>query len=73
MKLGILTHNDYGRYEIKGQSYFTSGESLELYVDGLWIKGRMEYSQKKKDYYFISVDEVHTYDLTGIKARCEEV
>ncbi len=72
MKLGTLTHNNYGRYEIKGQTYFTSGECLEIFVDGQWIKGRMEYSQDKEDYYFISEAGVPAYDLNGVKARCKE-
>lgn len=72
MKLGTLSHNEYGRYEIKGQTYFTSGDCLEIFVDGNWIKGRMEYSHEKDDYYFISQGGVHIYDLNGIKARSKE-
>lgn len=68
MKQGYLQHNSQGRYTIPG-TYFTSGESIEILVDGFWTKGRIEYSHKDEDYYFISEDGIEVHGLTGMQAR----
>lgn len=71
MIAGKLKHNSQGRYEIPGATYFTSGEAIELFLDEQWIKGRIEYSHKVEDYYFLNEDEgIYVYHLTGILARC---
>lgn len=69
MKEGFLKHNLQGRYEIQNGTYFTSGESIELLVNDAWIMGRIEYSHKHEDYYFIANDGKQIYGLTGKKAR----
>jgi hypothetical protein len=71
MKEGILRHNAQGRYCIEDETcYFTSGDSIELYVDfdcNTWVKGRIEHNGN--DYYFIADDGMKVTGLTGIKAR----
>lgn len=69
MREGYLQHNSQGRYEIPGATYFTSGEPIEVLVDGVWTKGRMEYSHKDQDYYFIANDGTQIHGLTGMQAR----
>lgn len=69
MREGYLQHNSQGRYEIPNATYFTSGEPVEIQIDGVWTKGRIEYSQEDEDYYFIADDGMQTHGLTGIKAR----
>ena len=69
---GYLKHNSHGRYEINDidrSIYFTCGEVLELFSDNQWTIGRMEYSQDKEDYYFITNDGEYIFDLTGKMAR----
>ncbi|MBW6408793.1 DUF5348 domain-containing protein [Clostridium weizhouense] len=71
MKSGILKHNKSGRYEIDNSVYFTSGDSIEIFKDNEWIKGRIEYSHDELDYYFINESKgLYIYFLTGLKARC---
>lgn len=71
MRKGVLKHNSQGRYEISGITYFTSGEAIELFLDHQWVKGRIEYSYKYQDYYFINEDEgIYMYSLAGKLARC---
>lgn len=71
MKKGMLKHNSQGRYEIPGITYFTSGEAIELFLDYQWVKGRIEYSHKYEDYYFVNEDEgIYVYSLAGTLARC---
>lgn len=69
MKEGFLKHNNQGRYEIPNVTYFTSGEPIELAVDGVWTKGRIEYSHSDSDYYFIAEDGTQVHGLTGMQAR----
>lgn len=69
MKEGYLQHNSQGRYEIPNVTYFTSGEPIEIVVDGVWTKGRIEFSHSDKDYYFIAEDGNQVHGLTGIQAR----
>lgn len=69
MKEGYLQHNSQGRYEIPNATYFTSGEPIELAVDGVWTKGRIEYSHSDNDYYFIAEDGTEIHGLTGMQAR----
>ncbi|NRT76355.1 hypothetical protein BJV41_000837 [Clostridium beijerinckii] len=38
-------------------------------MDDTWTKGRIEYSHKDKDYYFIADDVEQVHGLIGIKAR----
>lgn len=72
MKNGILKLNKQGRYEIKENVYFTSGEPIEIFINDEWIKGRIEYSHKHKGYYFINeLEGIYIYDLLGLKARYE--
>lgn len=71
IKSGILRHNERGKYEIPG-NYFFCGESIEIFKDGKWIKGRIEYSYSREDYYFVNEEEkIFIYDLDGMKARCK--
>lgn len=69
MREGYLQHNSQGRYEIANATYFTSGEPIEILVDGIWTKGRMEYSHKDEDYYFIAEDGFQVHGLSGVKVR----
>lgn len=69
MRTGYLKHNSQGRYEIPGVAYFTSGEPIELLVDDLWTKGRIEYSHRDSDYYFIAEDDKKIHGIGGMKAR----
>ena len=69
MKEGYLQHNSQGRYEIPNITHFTSGEPIEISVDGIWTEGRMEFSHLDKDYYFIANDGTEVHGLTGMKAR----
>ena len=69
MHSGVLKHNNQGRYEING-SYFTSGDEIEIFSNGKWISGRIEYSYNNADYYFVNEEEgIYIYDLIGKKAR----
>lgn len=70
MKEGYLQHNSQGRYEIPNTTYFTCGEPIEIFYDNMWIAGRIEYSHKHGDYYFLNEEEgIYIYNLIGIKAR----
>ena len=69
MKEGYLQHNSQGRYEIPNASYFTSGEPVQILVDGIWTNGRMEFSHSNGDYYFIADDGTEAHGLTGMQAR----
>lgn len=68
--LGTLRHNSSGRYSFEDGYYFTSGDSIEIFYDGEWLKGRIEYSHKLQDYYFCIEEEViYINNLKGLKAR----
>lgn len=72
---GILRHNDQGRYSFENGTYFTSGEPIELWneVREEWMDGRIEYSHKHEDYYFVNeVEGIYIYYLYGCKARVKE-
>lgn len=70
MKIGILKQNKFGRYEIETGAYVTSGTSVEIFKFNRWIKGRIEYSHKTEDYYFLNdEDKIYIYNLEGVKAR----
>lgn len=67
---GILKHNVLGRYEFQDGYYFTSGDEIELFIDDMWISGKIEYSWKYQDYYFLKEnEEIYIYDINGLKAR----
>lgn len=67
---GFLKKNEQGRYSFSDGYYFTSGDTIEIFTDDVWIKGRIEYSQKEEDYYFLNEDEgIYIYSLDGLKAR----
>lgn len=68
MYQGVLKHNQSGRYEIPG-TYFTSGDQIELLIEGKWVAGRIEYCYKNDDYYFLSNEIGNVYQLTGYRAR----
>ena len=71
MKCGILKLNKQGRYEIEKNIYFTSGEPIEILTNNKWIDGRIEYSHKHSDYYFINDSKgICIHGLIGLKARC---
>lgn len=71
---GILKCNDQGRYSFEDGYYFTSGDPIEIFVDGEWVKGRIEYSHRYEDYYFLKEDEdIYIYDIDGLEARAYEV
>lgn len=68
--IGILTHNQQGRYCLQDNYYFTSGDPIEIYYDDMWLIGRMEYSQKYQDYYFLNEDEgIYIYSISDLNAR----
>lgn len=70
MKVGILKQNKCGRYEIETGAYATSGSSVEIFKFNRWIKGRIGYSHKTEDYYFLNnEDKIYIYNLEGVKAR----
>lgn len=67
---GILKHNSEGRYSFDDGYYFTSGDFIEIFYDGEWLKGRIEYSYKLNDYYFLIEEEgIYINKLRGIRAR----
>lgn len=67
---GRLKHNSSGRYSFKDGYYFTSGELIEVFYDGEWLKGRIEYSHVLQDYYFYMEEEqIYINKLAGLKAR----
>lgn len=67
---GILRHNEQGRYTFEDGYYFTSGDLIEIFYDGEWLKGRVEYSNKLQDYYFLIEEEgIYVNNLNGLKAR----
>lgn len=68
-KRGYLKHNSQGRYQIESGPYFTSGDQIALKLDGVWVKGRIEYSWERQDYYFVGKDGIETHGLTGIEAK----
>lgn len=71
---GILKCNDQGRYTFEDGYYFTSGDSIEIFVDEEWLKGRIEYSHKYEDYYFLNEEEgIYIYHLSGVEAKGHEI
>lgn len=74
---GPLTKDENGRYCCGNRTY-TSGSSIELMVPALnrdgdsveaWRSGRIEYSSKRGDYYFVQDPEI---SLEGRLARYRE-
>ena len=73
MKTGVLRLRSDGRYEIidsKGQyiTYLTCGDSVQIYKDNKWIKGRIEYDNR---YYFLSDDNIKFNIYENDKAKVE--
>ena len=67
---GTLQHNGEGRYSISDGYYWTSGEPIEIFFEGEWLKGRIEYSHEYKDYYFCNDEKgIYVYDLASLQAR----
>jgi hypothetical protein len=64
MKEGYLRKNDVGRYELATGYYFTSGEPIEVFVDGKWHKTRIEHNGR--DYYAVGFEGMK---LDGVRAR----
>lgn len=69
MKEGILKENEQSRFELwkdgKYITYFTSGEPIECYIDGAWVKGRVEH--REGGYYFYGGTKPFLYN--GMKVR----
>lgn len=71
---GILQKNEGGRYDLIDQdgnvnTYFTSGDLIEIYNGDKWIKGRIEYDHDFNDYYFYNSSGRHIRLYDGMKAR----
>ncbi|MEG2338161.1 MAG: DUF5348 domain-containing protein [Clostridium sp.] len=67
MHEGRIFKNQAGRYALEDGFYWTSGDAMELFYDGEWLKGRVEHST---DYYF--TDDDCTIPLeTGMLAKGE--
>lgn len=56
----------YGFYDSGQIIELTSGERIEIKVDGVWKLTRIEYNQSQKDYY--SIDG---YELDGAYVRVQ--
>lgn len=70
MNIGVLSYNEFKRYCIKDKIYFTSGDPIEIFYEGEWLKGKIEHSFSMDDYYFTDDSESYfIYNLTGCKAR----
>jgi hypothetical protein len=71
---GLLVENSDGRFFIKGhpQSYFTSGEILEINLGGHWIRARMEFNHSHESYMMdvaSGINHVALIHPLGIWAR----
>ena len=53
---GCLRKISNGRYAIDGnESYqLTSGDCVEVNIDGFWEQIRVEFSHQDKEYYFVN-------------------
>ena len=60
-----------GRYEINSTTYFTSGSSIEVYIDGEWCLGRVEsrHDSGKAIYYFLNNDGNNIDLYEGLRVR----
>lgn len=76
MKEGYLQKREDGRFNLEDAdgnylTYFTSGDPIELYVDGYgWILGRVEFNEDYGGYYFYNQDGRHRSLWNGYKVRC---
>lgn len=76
MKEGYLQRREDERFELQDEkgnylTYFTSGDSIEIYVEGYgWISGRVEYSDDYNGYYFHNPEGRHRSLWDGIMTRC---
>ena len=66
MKQGILYVNQDGRYAIDDYIYFTCGSSLEIEINGTWVKTSIE--AHNGNYYAVGLKGLN---LIGKKARVE--
>ncbi len=49
---GILTKNDIGRWEYDGCELM-SGDTVEVFAAGTWLRGRIEYLHGSQEYALI--------------------
>jgi len=57
IKEGVLFQNEDGKFAIiypdgKHSYFFSCGSPIELYLDGIWQVGRVEYSTTKGYYFY---------------------
>ena len=64
MQEGIIYKNQDGRYAISDYIYFTCGDTLELEINGTWVKTCIEAIDG--EYYAVGLKGL---DLVGFKAR----
>jgi hypothetical protein len=64
-----LKRNDICRWTV-GDVELTSGSIVEINIDGVWLKGTIEYWHSEEDYYWFSFqDGVPVILNSGIRAR----
>jgi len=64
---GQLVRNKIGRWQVDDVE-LTSGDHLEIYVDGVPLRGVIEYWQN--DYHWFSlIDGIPVLPLSGMKAK----
>ena len=73
-RIGYLQMDESGRYEVRDQldnymTYFTSGDAMELYLNGGWHKGRVEFSKKYGGYYFLDENDKPECLYNGYEVR----
>lgn len=70
MKQGRLIKNTLGRFALEDGYYWTCGDSIELNIDGHWMKGRIE-ADINGNYYFTNGRE-DIYPNEGWMARVQD-
>lgn len=63
---GVLKKNTCGRYEIDCWTELTCGTVVELFINGAWVKTRIEHDGN--DYYAVGQKGL---TLEGVTARVE--
>jgi len=66
MTEGCLIKSSNGRYAIDGNEnhQLTSGDCVEVNIDGVWEQTRVEFSHQDKDYFL-----VNGYPIDGAVVR----
>jgi hypothetical protein len=65
---GMLKKTITGRYSINGEYELTSGDVLEVFCNGNWIRTSIEYSHEKKNYYLTNGTQIESVLVRNVKA-----